>query len=74
MFQGLVWQFDLIFSLFTIPKCDLIEVEKAIFQGLACHFELIFGILANPKCDLGETKRNFDFFQVDKARIQVAEW
>ena len=31
MFQEVEWLF-LLFSVFTIPKCDLFEVDKAIFQ------------------------------------------
>jgi len=42
MFQGIAWLFELIFGLLTIPKCDVIKVEKAMFQRLTFHFELIF--------------------------------
>ena len=54
MFQDCAWHFEFNFGLLTIPKCDFIEVEKALFQGLACHFELLFCLLTTPKCDLGE--------------------
>ena len=42
MFQGLASQFELIFGLLTIQKCEFGEVEKAIFQVVARHCELIF--------------------------------
>jgi len=59
MFEGLVCHFEHIFVLFNIPKCDVVEVEKAMYQGLAWHFQLIFGFWINPKYDLGEVKRRF---------------
>ena len=40
MFQGLVCYLDLIFGPLTIPKCDLVEVEKALLLGLAWHFQI----------------------------------
>ena len=56
--------FRLIFGLLTIPKCDLVYVEKAMFQSLAWHSQLILGLWNYPKCDLDE---------VEKAMIQVVE-
>jgi len=44
MFHGLAWLFELIFELLSIPKCNLVEFEKAMFQGLECHSQLIFGL------------------------------
>ena len=53
---------ELIFCLFTSPKCDLDEVEKAMIQVVEWHFEVIYCLLTNRKCN---------FFEVDKATIQV---
>ena len=39
------------------------EFEKEMIQVVKCHFEVIFCFLTNRKCD---------FFQVEKATIQVA--
>ena len=58
-------QFELIFGLLTIPKSELVEVQKAMFQGLACQFELIFSLLTFPKCDLAE---------FHKAKYQGLAW
>jgi len=41
------------------------EVEKAMIHVIEYHLVVIFCFLTN---------RNFDFFQVDKATIQVEEW
>ena len=41
------------------------EFEKAMIQVVEFHFEIIFCFLTN---------RNFNFFLVDKAMIQDAEW
>ena len=35
MYQGLVIDFELIFGILIIQKCDTVEVEKAMFQVLA---------------------------------------
>ena len=42
--------------LFTSPKCDLSNVEKAMFEVLAVHFHLIFFLLTNPECDFCEVE------------------
>ena len=34
MFEGLVWQFQLIFGFWTRPKCDLGEVNRRLFLWL----------------------------------------
>jgi len=34
MSQGLPCLFEIIFGLNTIPKCELVEIEKSMFQGL----------------------------------------
>jgi len=39
------------------------KVLKAMIQVVKCNFQVIFCFLTNRKCD---------FFQVDKATIQVA--
>ena len=58
MIQGFACQIVLIFRLFTIPKCDLVEVEKAFLQ-LAWHFQPLFCLWTSPKCDLGELKNDY---------------
>jgi len=62
MFEGLACHFELIFGLLTIPKCDLLDVEKAMFQGLACKSQLIFGLWTSTKCDLGELKKRLFYW------------
>jgi len=52
MFQGLSWQFQLIFGHWTSPKCDLGEVKQATFLVVGRHSELILCLLTSPKCDL----------------------
>jgi len=42
MFEGLACNFELIFGLLTIQKCNLGEVEKGMFHGLVWHFLPIF--------------------------------
>ena len=37
MIQVVANHWKLIFFLFTRPKCDLGEVEKALILGVACH-------------------------------------
>jgi len=39
------------------------ELEKEMISDVECHFDVIFCFLNN---------RNYDFFQVDKATIQIA--
>jgi len=34
MFEGLVSNIELIFIILIIPKCDLVEIEKAMFDPL----------------------------------------
>ena len=46
-----------LFCMFTIPKCDLFEVDKAIFQVVEWHFESIFCLLSSPKCDVVEVEK-----------------
>ena len=42
--------FDIIFGLWTSPKCDLGEVKEAKFLVVARHCELFFFLLLNqPK-------------------------
>ena len=65
MFQVLAWHSELILDLWTSPKRDLEEAEKAMIQVVECHFEVIFCFSTNLKCY---------FFQVDKAMIQVVDW
>ena len=62
MFQGTAWQFQPIFDLWTSPKFELGEFNKATFLVVLRHCELIFCLMTNPKCDLDE---------VEKAMIQV---
>jgi len=69
MFQGSAWHFELIFKFWAIPKCDLVEVEKAMLQGLACQFELIFSVLTNRKCDLGEVEKTM--FKVSHGTLNL---
>jgi len=64
MFQGLIWLFQLIFSVWTSPTCDLGEVNKATLLVVAGHCEIIFCILTCRKCDFNE---------VEKAMIPVFE-
>jgi len=92
MFQGTAWQFQPIFDLWTSPKFELGEFNKATFLVVLRHCELIFWPLTYPNCDLNEveiamiqvdewkfkvifflTVRKCDFFQIDKATIQVIE-
>jgi len=42
---------SLIFCLLTSPKCDTVEVEKAIIHVVDLHFEVIFCFSTNRKCD-----------------------
>jgi len=51
---------ELIFCLFTIPKCDLDEVEKALILVVEWHIEVIYSLLTN---------RKYYFFEVDKETI-----
>ena len=55
---------ELIFGLLTNPKCDLVEVERAMFQVCAWHSQVILDLWTSPKCDLDED---------EKAMIQVVE-
>jgi len=48
LFQGPAWQFQPILSLWTIPKFDWGEVNKAIFLEVARHCDLIFCLLTIP--------------------------
>ena len=60
MFQVVARHWKLIFFLFTSPKFDLGEVEKAMFHVLACHFELILGLLTIQNATLLRSrKRSF---------------
>ena len=61
MCQRLAWHSQFILGLWTRPKCDLDEVEKAMIQVVKCHFEVIFCLLTNRNCN----------FKVDKTTIQV---
>ena len=56
MFKRLVSHFELIFGLLTIPKCDLLEVQKEMFERFAWYFQNIFALWSSQKCDLGEVK------------------
>jgi len=49
LFQGAAWQFQPIFSLWTRPKYDFGEFNKATFLVVAGHWEHIFRLLTNPK-------------------------
>ena len=62
--KGLAWHYQLILELWTSPKCDLDELEKAMIQVVECHSEVIFWFMTNRKCN---------FYHVDKATIQVVE-
>jgi len=44
MFQWLACHFEVIYSLLTITKCDLVEVEKSVFLELESHLQIIFGL------------------------------
>jgi len=46
------WHLKVNFCLFTSPKFDFGDVEKATFQEVAWHWELIFFLMTIPKCDL----------------------
>ena len=46
-----------LFYVFTIEKCDLFEVDKAIYQVVERHFESIFCLLSSPKCDVVEVEK-----------------
>ena len=54
MIQVVANHWELIFILFSCPKCDLDEVDKALFQGDAFHFD---NLLTIPKCDFGEFQK-----------------
>jgi len=51
------FQFEIIFGILTIRKCDYAEVEIAMFQELANHLQLIIGPCASIKFELGEVKK-----------------
>ena len=44
MFEGLVGHFELIFGILIIPKCNLVEVQKAMFERHVWHFQHISGL------------------------------
>jgi len=44
MIQVVANHWELIFFLFTSPKCELGEVEKAMYLGLEWHSQIIFGL------------------------------
>ena len=59
MFQVVARHCELIFSLLNSPKCDLVEVEKAMFQRFPWYFQIIFGLWTSLKCDKIEEKSDF---------------
>ena len=50
--QVVEWHLKVIFFLLTIPKFDIVKVEKAMSQMVARNWELIFFLLTIAKCEL----------------------
>jgi hypothetical protein len=51
------WDLEVIFCLLGGPKCDLVEVEKAMFQGVFWPYKLISFIVPGQKCVLCEVEK-----------------